>query len=112
VGDWERAYRGIILAALGPLRLTHKDLWELTWGEIDDLVYAYKYREYLESLKRAQHAVWLMNASGNLRHPVRVEDLVGYWADGEIMGKNEYFQYCKDKIKRKKQQQEGGESNG
>lgn len=53
-----------------------------------------------------------MNTSGNLRHPVRVEDLVGYWADGEIMGKNEYFQYCKDKIKRKKQQQEGGESNG
>jgi len=53
-----------------------------------------------------------MNASGNLKRPVGVEDLVGYWVDGKIMGKNEYFQYCKDKIKRKKQQQEGGESNG
>ncbi len=76
------------------------------------MIYAYQYREHVELRKLAQVASWIMNASGNLKRPVGVEDLVGYWVDGEIMGKNEYFQYCKDKIKRKKQQQEGGESNG
>ena len=45
-----------MLIALGPLRLTHEDLWQLTWGEVDDLIYAWRYSEYLESQKRAQQA--------------------------------------------------------
>jgi len=98
------------LAALGPLQLTHEDLWRLSWGEIEDLVYAFRYREYLESAKRAQHAAWIMNASGNLKHPVRVEDLVGHWVDGQVMSKNEYFEHCKARIQRNKEtRRKGGE---
>ncbi len=101
------------LAALGPLRLTHEDLWRLAWGEIEDLVYAYQYREYLESAKRAQHAAWIMNTSGNLKTPVRVEDLIGHWVDGRIMSKGEYFEYCKKRIQRNKDKRlKGGEIDG
>jgi hypothetical protein len=77
---------------------------------MEDLFYAYRYREYLESAKRAQHAAWIMNASGNLRHPVRIEDLVGHWVDGQVMSKGEYFEHCKAKIQRNKEKRrKGGE---
>ena len=41
------------LAVLGPLHLTHKHLWSLTWGEVDDLLHAWRYNEYLEMTKLA-----------------------------------------------------------
>ncbi len=97
----------MLLAALGPLRLSHEDLWRLTWGEVDDLLYAWKYAEYLESQKRAQSAAWIMNASGNLKHPVRVEDLVGHWVDGRVLSKNEYHEHLKATIRGRK-----GDRNG
>jgi len=90
------------LVALGPLRLSHDDLWRLTFGELDDLIYAWRYSEFLESQKRAQHAVWIMTASGNLKRPLRVEDLSGYWVDGRIMDKNEYHEYQKRRIRAKR----------
>jgi len=97
----------MMLAALGPLRLSHEDLWLLTWGEVDDLLYAWKYAEYLELQKRAQSAAWIMNATGNLKHPVRVEDLSGYWVDGQVLSKNDYHEHLKSKIKARKGEQNG-----
>lgn len=90
------------LFALGPLTRTHEDLWRLTWGEIEDLIAAWRYAQYLESRKQARLAAWIINGTTKRKHPVRVEDLVGYWVDGEIMSKNDYFEYSKEKIKQKK----------
>jgi hypothetical protein len=90
------------LVALGPLRLSHDDLWRLTWGEVEDLAYAWRYSEFLETQKRAQHAAWILNGSGNLKRPLRVEDLSGYWVDGRILDKNEYHEYQKERIRAKR----------
>ncbi len=93
------------LVALGPLKLSHEDLWRLSWGEVEDLLYAWRYAEYLESRHRAQHATWILNGSGNLKHTIRVEDLVGHWVDGQVMSKGDYHEFLKRKIKARK---EGG----
>jgi hypothetical protein len=96
-----------LLTALGPLRLSYDDVWTLTWGEVEDLVYAWRYSEFLETQKRAQHAAWLMNATGNLKRPVRVEDLSGFWVDGEVLSKNEYHEYQKRRIQARKERRNG-----
>lgn len=99
------------MIALGPLRLTHEDLWRLTWGEVDDLIYAWKYSEYLESQKRAQHAAWIINACGRLKHPVSVNDLAGYWVDGQIMSKGEYHEHLKKRVKARRGDKSGEEKD-
>ncbi len=100
-----------MLIALGPLRLTHEDLWRLTWGEVDDLIYAWKYSEYLESQKRAQHAAWIINACGRLKHPVSANDLAGYWVDGQIMSKGEYHEHLKKRVKARRGDKSGEEKD-
>lgn len=97
-----------ILHALGPLRLLHEDLWNITWGEFWDLAYAWRYREYLESQKRAQQAAWIMNACGRLKHPVSMHDLAGYWVDGKILSKGEYHEYLKKKVRSRERRGEQG----
>lgn len=99
------------MIALGPLRLTHEDLWRLTWGEVDDLIYAWKYSEYLESQKRAQHAAWIINACGRLKHPVSANDLAGYWVDGQIMSKGEYHEHLKKRVKARRGDKSGEEKD-
>lgn len=106
-GDWEDVIKEVALIALGPLCLTHEDLWCRTLGEIEDLIYAYQYRAFLSLREKAQTAAWIMNAAGTLKHQVSAEDLVGHWVDGKIMSKGEYFDYCKEKIKQKKDRKEG-----
>lgn len=95
------------LAALGPLSLSHDDLWITTWGELLDLLYGYRYRKYLENKQQAQLACWLLNGSGNLKHPVRIEDLVGFWVDGEIMDKAEFLEHQKGRIRKNKARKAG-----
>jgi hypothetical protein len=92
----------MLLVALGPLRLSHEDAWRMTWGEIEDLAYAWRYAEFLETQKRAQLGAWIMNATGNLKRPVRVEDLSGFWVDGEVLSKNEYHEHQKQRIRARK----------
>lgn len=95
------------LIALGPLRLFHEDLWRLTWGEVQDLVHGYRYREYLETRRAAQHAAWIMNACGRLKHPVKCDDLAGYWVDGRVLSKNEYHEHLKKRVKTRKGEKHG-----
>lgn len=90
------------LAVLGPLHLTHGHLWSLTWGEVDDLLYAWRYNEYLRMTKLATLGSWLLNASGNLKHSVKPTDLVGHWVDGKVMSEVQYHTHLKNKIKAKK----------
>lgn len=95
------------LIALGPLRLSHEDLWRLTWGEVQDLVHGYRYREYLETRRAAQHAAWIMNACGRLKHPVKCDDLAGYWVDGRVLSKNKYHEHLKKRVKTRKGEKHG-----
>jgi hypothetical protein len=97
----------MVLLALGPLRLSHKDLWTLTWGELEDLIRAWTYAEYLETRKRAQLAAWILNGSGHLKTPVRVNDLAGRWVDGRVMTEKQYREYLKRKMQEKKRRRGG-----
>lgn len=42
----------------------------------------------------------LINGMGNVKYPVHVDDLVGYWVDGQVLGKMEYWEYCKNKARK------------
>jgi len=75
-------------------------LWHITYGEIQDLIVAYRYKEFLASQNRAQMAVWLMSAW--VKKVPSVSDLVGHWVDGEILSKEEYLQRCIKKAKARK----------
>lgn len=90
------------LAVLGPLHLTHENLWNLTWGEVDDLLHAWRYTEYLEMTKYATLGSWLINISGNVKHSVKPTDLIGHWVDGRVLSESQYHDYLKEKIKAKK----------
>jgi hypothetical protein len=48
-----------------------------------------------------------MNAAGNLKRPVRVEDLSGFWVDGEVLSKNEYHEFQKRRIQARKERRNG-----
>ena len=90
------------LAVLGPLHLTHENLWNLTWGEVDDLLHAWRYTEYLEMTKYATLGSWLVNVSGNVKHTIKPTDLIGHWVDGRVLSESQYHIYLKEKIKAKK----------
>ena len=90
------------LAVLGPLHLTHENLWKLTWGEVDDLLHAWRYTEYLEMTKYATLGSWLINVSGNVKHTVKPTDLIGHLVDCRVMSESQYHTYLKEKIKAKK----------
>ncbi len=82
------------------MQLRHDDLWELGLGELLDLIDGYRYRDWLESRRLMTAAVLIANCSGNLKHPLSVEDLVGRWVDGQIMDEDAYGEYCKDLARR------------
>ncbi|MEA4876831.1 hypothetical protein SDC9_132752 [bioreactor metagenome] len=96
--------------ALGPLNLSKEGLWEISWGEYEDLLLSWQYREYLEYRKTAALATWVLNGTGKRNHPVLIDDLIGVWDDGEIMSKQEHFDRSVQKIKNRKQK--GGDDNG
>ena len=96
------------LAFLGPLHLTHDHLWSLTWGQVDDLLHAWRYTDYLEKLKIATLGAWIHNVSGNVKHTVKPTDLVGQWVDGRVMSESQYHEYLREKIRSKKRGREDG----
>ncbi len=88
--------------AFGPLNLRHADLWEITLGELLDLIDGYRYRDYLETRRLASLTALICNASGNLKRALRVNDITGHWVNGRILDSQEYFEYSKAlAIKRK-----------
>lgn len=74
----------------------------MTWGEVDDLLYAWRYTEYLEMTKYATLGSWLVNVSGNVKHTVKPTDLIGHWVEGRVLSESQYHTYLKEKIKAKK----------
>lgn len=83
--------------ALGPLGLTHEDLWHITRGQIFDLIHAYNYRKYLERRERAELAAFVAIYQG--KKPPSIEELCGEWVDGGIMTIHEANKYRLRKIK-------------
>lgn len=96
------------LAVLGPLCLSHDHLWSLTWGEADDLLHAWRYRNYLDMQKIATLGSWLVNVSGNVKHTVKPTDLIGHWVDGRVLSESQYHDYLKKKIISRKRGRENG----
>lgn len=82
--------------------MTHEDLWRITWGELDDRIYAWRYAEYLETRKRAQLASWILAGAGNLRRPVGVEELAGIWHNGEIFAPRELRRKLEGEYRRRR----------
>ena len=89
------------LFALGPLGLSHEDLWTVTNGELGDRMEAHRYKTYLERRERAVMTAALMNI--HLKRSVSVQDLVGIWRKGEILTKGEFIEKWKEDRRRRKE---------
>lgn len=61
--------------ALGPLGLLPQQFWDMTPGELKDMVEGFKLREELEWRKTAQLAAWIV--SPHLKKPVTADKLLG-----------------------------------
>jgi len=88
------------------LRLSHEDLWHVTYGEFLDLLAGWRYREFLEAQKRAELAS-LITAPW-YKHPISVQDIAGVWDDETMRayGKMEAFKLFKDRIIKKRRTKE------
>lgn len=77
-------------------------MWRITVGEFFDLSTAYRYREYLESRKRAQLAACIL--SGLVARPPSVQDIAGVWDDKtmRVCGKMEMYDIIKSRIEKNK----------
>lgn len=69
--DWE----GLKRVALGPLGLMPQQFWEMTPGELKDMVEGFKLRDELEWRKIAQLAAWI--TSPHLKKPITADRLLG-----------------------------------
>ncbi|OUO91824.1 hypothetical protein B5F39_11870 [Cloacibacillus sp. An23] len=83
--------------ALGPLGLTHEDLWHVTRGQLSDLIHAYNYKNYLARRERAELAVFVALYQG--RKPPSIEKLCGEWEGGRVMTPEEANKYRLENIK-------------
>ena len=100
--DTELGFQQYLLFALGPLELSHEDLWRVTIGELNDLIIARRYKDYLEMQKQAQFAQWLMSCW--VKKAPSVQDMVGVW-DEKLMrplGNREAYEIAKERIRSKK----------
>lgn len=61
------------------------------------MIDGYRYRDYLDQRKTAATTANLINGIGSLKKTIRVDDLVGYWADGRVLGKMEFHEHSKRK---------------
>ena len=83
--------------ALGPLGLTHEDLWHVTRGQLFDLIHAYNYKSYLVRRERAELAAFIAIYQG--KKPPSIEKLCGEWCDCRVMTVEEANRYRLEKIK-------------
>jgi hypothetical protein len=90
----------LYLFALGPLGLSHEDLWFVTNGQLGDLVVAWNYRQYLERKERAYMTSILANLWSKRR--IGVQDIVGIWRNGEVTSKEEFIEKWKAERRRRK----------
>ena len=79
----------LYLNALGFLKLRYADLWDITNGELCDLLLANEYRLFRERQEQAMHTVAMLNILSKKK--ISVQDLTGFWYNGRIYDKNEFL---------------------
>jgi hypothetical protein len=99
------ARNALYLFALGPLGLSHEDLWFVTNGQIGDRIDAWNYKQYLERRERAYMTSILANMWSKRR--ISVQDIVGIWHDGKTVSKEDFIEDWKEKRRRRKEAQNG-----
>jgi hypothetical protein len=104
-GERKEARDNLYLFALGPLGLSHEDLWQVTNGQLGDLLDAWHYKQYLERRERAYMTSILANMWSK-RH-ITVQDIVGVWHQGEILSKEDFIEKWKERRRRRRAGQNG-----
>ena len=87
------------MTALGPLGLTHEDLWHITTGEIQDLVIAHNYQRHL---KRREDYILasLIGAAMGSKYP-SMDEVCGRWLDNRVMEPEEANEYVLELARRR-----------
>ena len=85
----------LYLFALGPLSLYREDLWEITNGELSDMIVAHEYRKFLQNQEQAIHTTAIINMFA--KRPVSVQDLIGVWYENRVWSKDDLFAYLHSK---------------
>lgn len=92
--------------SFGCLGLKPADLWEITLGNLLDMIQGYHYKQYIESRKDAQHAMFVAAAfSGKINN---IEQLCGKWVDGRVMSITEANDYYTELAAKRKRAREDG----
>lgn len=84
--------------------LRHEDLWRITYGQLLDLIDAWRYKEYLIDRHNAAHAFYVGAVFGGKIKSV--EDLCGVWENGQVMSKAEAFAF-REKMRKKAAKKNG-----
>lgn len=95
-----RARNDLYLYALGPLSLRHEDLWEITNGQLADMIDAHKYKQWLECREQAIHTAVIANMWTKKR--ITPQDIAGIWKQGRILSKGQFLEEWKAARRRKK----------
>ncbi len=88
------------MTALGPLGLTHEDLWHITTGEIQDLVIAHNYQRHLKRREDFIFASLLGAAIGGGLKNVTIDDYAGRWVDNQIMEPDAANEYILERVRK------------
>ncbi|ANZ45452.1 hypothetical protein [Cloacibacillus porcorum] len=83
--------------ALGPLALSHEDLWHITRGQIIDKVIAYNYGTYLQRREAAITSAYAAICQDGESHTI--DELCGIWNGVRIVDEEEYKKQQLKKIR-------------
>ena len=75
--------------ALGLLSLRHADLWEITNGELNDLIQANEYKLFRQRQDMAVNTVVIANLLS--KNKISIQDLTGIYYNGKIYNKHEFL---------------------
>jgi hypothetical protein len=95
------------LFALGPLGLSHEDLWFVTNGQLSDLTEAWEYKQHLERTERAYMTSILVNMWSKRR--ISAQDIAGVWdrRRGRAVPKEDMVENWKARRRRRKGERDG-----
>ena len=85
--------------AFGLLFLRHENLWEITPGELSDLIAANEYKNFRDRRELAIQTATIVNMFSTRK--ISVQDLTGIWKNGRILSKEEFLaEWQEEKQKR------------
>ena len=84
-----KARQQTYMYAFGLLFLRHSELWEITPGELNDLIAANEYKIFRDRCELALQTASILNMFSTRK--ISVQDLTGIWKNGRILTKEEFF---------------------